>query len=617
MKGFNRTAITFAVLYTAYVVYYLNRKGYGLWMEHSIAELGVPKRIASLPGSAFEIFGGFSKVFLAFVVDVNSPARVLGLALIGSALCNLLLCFVDNRYWIALIWGINGVLQALGWPALAKVFLLWFPDPKTRGFLYAFLSTNQNVGATLSGLLLPYALNLWGWRASMWVPAVFGLMFGSFILIVLKDRPPNGIVVEEGRRGDMTASSIETSRLLLRPFVDADKLSIPPLVGDYEVAKMLSVVPFPYTEEDSEYFLKNVCPDPNGITFAIIKKQDNVLIGAVSLMNVHSEGRCEIGYWLGRRYWRRGYMSEAAKAMLSYGFNNLGVQVVNGGHYEENTPSGKVMLRVGFQHLPNHPQQPLPCRARGNKSFRRVFYRITKSQFAQTMETQQTERPSSKPSLNDFYGKILNNPTLWVLGVAYFCVSVARTFVEDWARTMLRELFGVSAKSSLVAFQFGGVVSGISGGIISDKCFDGRRAPVIAAFSIAIAAPLLFIAVMEAGPFSFLYVLELCYFFLGFFSFAPHVLIGLAAREWTPENLRSTAGGFVKGLSCLGAAIAGSPMGALIEANGWHVSLYIISLAVVFGGFVLLPLWNFLGPQMKAGVRPADPMNQKKKEKKE
>jgi GNAT superfamily N-acetyltransferase len=87
-------------------------------------------------------------------------------------------------------------------------------------------------------------------------------------------------------------------------------------------------------------------------------------------------------------------------------------------------------------------------------------------------------------------------------------------------------------------------------------------------------------------------------------------------EEWTSENLRSMAGGFVNDLSCLGETIAGSQIGALTKANCWHVSLYIISLAVVFGGFTFLPLWNFFGPQMKAGVGPADPVNQKKKEKK-
>ena len=57
-----------------------------------------------------------------------------------------------------MLWGINGFAQAFGWPALAKIFINWFPDPSERGKLYSLLSTNQNVGSVLIPLVLVPAM---------------------------------------------------------------------------------------------------------------------------------------------------------------------------------------------------------------------------------------------------------------------------------------------------------------------------------------------------------------------------------------------------------------------------------------------------------------------------
>ena len=65
--------------------------------------------------------------------------------------------------------------------------------------------------------------------------------------------------------------------------------------------------------------------------------------------------------------------------------------------------------------------------------------------------------------------------------------------------------------------------------------------------------------------------LPICaYFFLGLTLFAPHVLIGLAAREWAPKEYYSTSGGFVKCFAQIGGSFAGAPVAFLIEKQGWQ-----------------------------------------------
>ncbi len=60
------------------------------------------------------------------------------------------------------------------------------------------------------------------------------------------------------------------------------------------------------------------------------------------------------------------------------------------------------------------------------------------------------------------------------------------------------------------------------------------------------------------------------FFMIGFSSLAPHVLIGLAARELVPASQSSTAGGLVTMVSRTGGALAGAPIGFLADKYGWE-----------------------------------------------
>ncbi len=101
---------------------------------------------------------------------------------------------------------------------------------------------------------------------------------------------------------------IETERLLLRPLVPADAPAIARLVGDFEVSRWLSVVPHPYCEADACAFIDTIA----GAWDRAITCQ-GTLIGVVGIGD-------SLGYWLGRPFWGRGYMSEAAAALVGAWF---------------------------------------------------------------------------------------------------------------------------------------------------------------------------------------------------------------------------------------------------------------------------------------------------------
>ena len=97
--------------------------------------------------------------------------------------------------------------------------------------------------------------------------------------------------------------TLETERLLLRKFKPEDKEKLIELLNDKEVSKWTERIPFPYQEKHSEWWITN--DPPNNYIYAIVKKYEGILIGGT---NITTKG--EIGCWIGRKYWNRGFATE-------------------------------------------------------------------------------------------------------------------------------------------------------------------------------------------------------------------------------------------------------------------------------------------------------------------
>ncbi len=100
----------------------------------------------------------------------------------------------------------------------------------------------------------------------------------------------------------MSIPVLTTARLRLRPVTPADAPAIVEGVGDWDVAKWLAVVPHPYTADDAREFIEVIAPGAEGLWVI----DDGALAGIISV-----EG--EIGYWLARDRWGRGYATEAGR----------------------------------------------------------------------------------------------------------------------------------------------------------------------------------------------------------------------------------------------------------------------------------------------------------------
>jgi [ribosomal protein S5]-alanine N-acetyltransferase len=169
--------------------------------------------------------------------------------------------------------------------------------------------------------------------------------------------------------------SIKTDRLLLRPFRRSDSTEFTRLAGDWAVACMTSDIPHPLTEGQARAWLK---PGRNEVRFAI--EVDGALIGGAGYYQRRS-GTAELGFWLGREWWGRGYATEATRAVLKHGFEKGRLPGFTSSHFVDNDASAGVLRKLGFE--PNGRCR-IVCTARGYEVEAVTYWLPAKPAAAQT-----------------------------------------------------------------------------------------------------------------------------------------------------------------------------------------------------------------------------------------
>ena len=139
--------------------------------------------------------------------------------------------------------------------------------------------------------------------------------------------------------------TLVTDRLRLRAPRRADAPRIAALAADLDVARMTASIPHPLTLDHAEAFIDGV-ERSEGATFALETPDDGLL--GVLAVEPNPEGAAEIGFWLGRPFWGRGYMTEATRAGLAWTADALGRRFVMAGHFADNPASGRVLIKAGF-----------------------------------------------------------------------------------------------------------------------------------------------------------------------------------------------------------------------------------------------------------------------------
>ena len=146
--------------------------------------------------------------------------------------------------------------------------------------------------------------------------------------------------------------TVQTRRLLLRPFQPADAEAVHCLAGSQEVAAG-TFLPHPLDRQAAQDWIMDRVKDQaagTAVTFAITLAENTAVIGSIGLelIPAHEQGR--LSYWLGRAYWNRGYGTEAVKSLVEYGFTRLKLHRIYAPHFHTNPASGRVLEKVGMTH---------------------------------------------------------------------------------------------------------------------------------------------------------------------------------------------------------------------------------------------------------------------------
>ena len=148
----------------------------------------------------------------------------------------------------------------------------------------------------------------------------------------------------------------ETKRLIIRRFKMEDAFDIYESCNDFEVAKTTLGIPWPYTIEMAEGWIGKLGPREeagSSYEFAIcLKENPNKIIGCIALTDVNPKAkRAEMGYWVNRKHWRKGIATEAAKFMINFGFDTLGLHSIIARYFDINPASGRVMEKSGMKYV--------------------------------------------------------------------------------------------------------------------------------------------------------------------------------------------------------------------------------------------------------------------------
>ena len=148
--------------------------------------------------------------------------------------------------------------------------------------------------------------------------------------------------------------TLETERLILnRPTENDLGDLILHLNSDNVFSENTLNIPFPYQNENAEFWIHELVnkgfEEKKNFTFAIREKENPKLIGAIGIHLDKLHLKAEIGYWIGKEFWNKGFVTEAVREIIRFGFQDLGLNKIYATHFPHNPASGKIMQNCGMK----------------------------------------------------------------------------------------------------------------------------------------------------------------------------------------------------------------------------------------------------------------------------
>ena len=180
----------FLSILVGYACYYLTRNSLTFTAPAMVAtpSLGLDITSIGVITSIFPLCYGCSKFVSGVVGDVLSPSVMLGGGLIATGVVNIAFGASSTLPLFCILWALNGILQGFGAPSCAKILTSWFAA-KERGTYWGMWNIAHNLGGFAAPILAGTAARTLGWNWGLWAPGLIALVFGTIIVLTLKDSP--------------------------------------------------------------------------------------------------------------------------------------------------------------------------------------------------------------------------------------------------------------------------------------------------------------------------------------------------------------------------------------------------------------------------------------------
>ncbi|MCG3863553.1 MULTISPECIES: MFS transporter [unclassified Photobacterium] len=177
---------------------------------------------------------------------------------------------------------------------------------------------------------------------------------------------------------------------------------------------------------------------------------------------------------------------------------------------------------------------------------------------------------------------ILTNPIIWLAIGGDLCIYVIRTVSSDWVSVYFVDVLHwdlVKANSLVAWFEAGGILGGLTSGIISDKFFGADRWKTILIYCFVLIGGMVGVAFTLHINYM---LVALCFFIIGAGIYAPQMLFALGIIEASHADGAGAATGLKGGVTYIGAALAGAPIAMIQTSYSWNgVFVLLAAIAVV------------------------------------
>ena len=178
----------FLTLWITYASFYLCRVNLSVVIPKIVEDIGCTRSTMGVIGSIFFITYAIGQFINGQFADKRNARFLILIGIFGSVCVNILFGLSSTILTMAILWGINGYFQSMGWPPCVKVISNWFPHEK-RGAISGLFGTSYHFGNVISLFLAGSLLLYFKWRAVFWFPALLFLVSGVQFLILEKDNP--------------------------------------------------------------------------------------------------------------------------------------------------------------------------------------------------------------------------------------------------------------------------------------------------------------------------------------------------------------------------------------------------------------------------------------------